>query len=257
LRRDKKRILNQILKSQNQIKSYSDSEKLNFFISNIYELSVFKDKDVIEVLNKLGIGGGVSNYFVDINELFEKLDKYFEKSIYRLPYTFILDFYEAYSKAFFVKQLAVELGLDLTKELDKLRRQEKDSCVDESILNDFDKLKEINDLVDEDNLDLRILIPGRYKSSSFRKIYNKPHKIILYNLLITLRDCSMASPIIKKDLNKFYTSFYDLMEIFSRDTYYLWDDTEKRDVRSGYSSVNNFKAKRVKSLLKLEGYGTY
>lgn len=257
LHRDKTRILNQIIESQNEIKDYSAIDKFNFFVENIFELSLFRDNEVINVLNSCGIGCLVTDYFVNIDEVFDKLEEYYDKSIYQLPYTFILDYYEAYSKIFLINQLIVELGFDLNKELDKVRRQERDSNVDETMISEFDKLKEVNNISNDDNLDLRILISKKYTSTSIRKTYNKPHKILMYNLLITLRDNSMASPIQEKELDKFYASFYDLMELLSRDTEYLWDDTETRDVRSKYDSDISFKAKRVKSLLKLKGYGSY
>lgn len=257
LHRDKTRILIEIAESLNDIIGYSAIEKYNFFLERIFELSLFKDKEVISVLDSCGVDGLVTNYFVNANEIFKKLEKYYEKSIYQLPYTFIWDFYKAYSMIFFSNQLMVHFGLDLNKELDKLRRQEKNSNVAKDVLTEFDKLKEIDNLIEEDNLDLRILISEKYTSSTIRKFFNKPHKLIMYNLLITLRDNSMASPVQEKDLDKFYSSFYDLMELLSRDTLYLWDDKENREVRSRYVTDNSFKAKRVKSLLKLKGYGSY
>jgi len=257
LHRDKTRILNEIIESQNEIKSYSAIDKFNFFLENIFELSLFKDNEVISVLNFCGVGPLVTDSFVNVVEVFDKLEEYYDKSIYQLPYTFIWDYYEAYSKIFFANQLISQFKLKLSEELDKIRRQESISNVDETLVSEFDKLKDINNISNKDNLDLRILISEKYISSSIRKLFKMPHKIIMYNLLITLKDNSMASPIQDKDLDKFYSSFYDLMEILSRDIVYLWDDTEDRDVRSAYDSDNSFKAKRVKSLLKLKGYGSY
>ncbi|MDY2588214.1 hypothetical protein [Winogradskyella aquimaris] len=254
LKAEKERILNEIIEDRIQILENSNVDKLNYLVKNIFELSVFKDNRTYDILESIGIGKLVTKFFVDAEVIFHSLEKHYDKSIYRFPIKGIWIYYKALSQVFFFKQLVHELGLDFDKELDKLRRQEKNGNVSEAILEDLNKLGQNYIELKEEIPELRLMVSDKYISSTLRKVVNKPHKTVLFNLLITIQEFSLASPIDYKDLDKFYARFYDLMEILSRDLTYLWDDTKDRDVRSKYDSDDSFKAKRVKSLLKLKGY---
>jgi hypothetical protein len=117
-------------------------------------------------------------------------------------------------------------------------------------------LKKIDLELKREKSDFRILINENKVSTSIKKSFNMPHKITLYNFFIELKNFSLASPIDEKNMTSFYCDFYDLMTIFLRDKTILNDDP-KTDVRASYETERRFKAKRVKSLLKLKGYGSY
>lgn len=252
----RKEKLNKLSGLREEFLAYEAEDKCIFLLEHIFELSICNDDEVITLLESMGVGGIVHNYFVDAEIVFDSLDKLYEKSIYLFPYEFIWGYYKGISELFFYKQLAIQFKIDLDKEFNKLRRKENKGNLEESEKQDFDILKKLDQKVKQDGLELRVLIKKDKISSSIRKSINLPHKITIFNLFITIRDNNLEAPINGKSMTRFYSDFYDLMKILLRDKTIL-NDKPDSDVRSTYKTKERFKTKRVKSLLKLKGYGSY
>lgn len=252
----KEENLSKLINIKNEYMRFTSQQKFDFLFENIFELSLSTDIKTINQLESMGVGGIVHKYFVNADEIFEMLDKFYEKSIYLFPYGLIWGYYEALSKLFFFYQLSVNFGYDLSKVFNSLYRKEKNGTLEVSLVNQLEQLKKMDEEVSKENTGLRIVIDKEMVSSTIRKSFTKPQKITLYNLFVTLKDNSLASPIDKRDMKYFYRDFYDLMAILLRDKSILNDNPDS-DVRSKYNSDDRFKAKRVKSLLKLAEYGDY
>ncbi len=252
----RKNKLTELSRLKEEFLNYERDDKFLFLSNHIFELSLCNDNTVIALLEEMGIGKLITKYFVDAEIVFDALDKFYEKSIYLFPYELIWEYYKALSYLFFVKQLTVEFNIDIDKEFNKIRRKESNGNFSQSEKQMIDQLKAIDLKLKPEESDLRILIKEDKVSSSIRKSINLPHKITVFNLYITIKKFNIAAPIPETRITNFYSDFFDLMKILLRDKTIL-NDKPDSDVRSTYRTKERFKAKRVKSLLKLKGYGQY
>jgi hypothetical protein len=251
-RKEKLKLLSRI---KDEFLGYKDLEKFVFLLDHMIELSLCNDEEVINLLDSMGVDKIVTKWFVNVESVFDQLDRFYEKSVYLYPYERIWEHYKGYIHVFFAKQLLVQFNIDLVKGLNQLSKKEKDSTFNQYEQELMDELKKLDDMAKQKKLGLRVLIKGDNFSYTIKKVYNKPLKILFYNFYVIFKEDNLAAPI-KKDITKFYCDFYDLMKILLRDKTIL-NDKEVSESWLNYSSLKLFKVKRVKSLLKLKGYGTY
>jgi len=204
------------------------------------------DNGVISLLKSFGIVKYTPKFFTPINNFFEELDKYQQKSKFVLRYEVIWICYHGYAKEFFRKQLFYDLGLNLNKMLVKASRDEKRVGLHPILEELYDASKKVKDFVKNEAPEIRSTIFDESLGKSVKKQINFPHKVELYNLYQLSLYWNKEAKLIEIHEPDFKYDFHDLLEIVIIDRDIL---NETHDTLATYKTERREKIKRVERLI--------
>ena len=254
LKDTKEYIVSELLDNVERINELNPYQKLINIYPCIFYLSFYTDEESMSLLESLGVSPLVTKYFMPCTDFFKALDKLQEASEYLLLYEGIWMFYKHFSDNFFKKQLAVDLGIDLKRVMEKISRQEREERLPEILTNLHDELKRLRTVLKTSMPEIMFPVYDKGLSKSLKKALNFSHKIDYHNLYMGLADFNRRA-ISEKMINidtfhepDFKCEFFDLLKLLLRDKSILNDGV---DAQLNYGKPGNrrLKIKRVERLI--------
>jgi hypothetical protein len=245
---ERKGIIEFFTNNKNEYNQLDSLDKISNVSDDILMLSFFNDNEVASFMESLGVNSYVTKYFVSLKDVFDELDKLSVNSKFLIPYTFIFDLYCTYSQMFFNIQLCYNFGINYSKMLTLLKRQEKNNKLPQA----FEELhkKWLDNKYSMNDEILRVTIPVSDDSlvSSMKKLNRFQHKVYfreLYDKLYLYNEGIIINTRLKSD---FKCDFYDLFKILYRDKMFFKNDDEK-ELTYGKPGNRRFKIKQVERLI--------
>ncbi|GAB4161423.1 MAG: hypothetical protein Tsb0033_18820 [Winogradskyella sp.] len=226
--------------------------KMNQLGTDIFTLSLFDDKEILDLMKTLEVGEDVTQYFLNLEDLYKSVLRFTEKSKFNWNIRDIMGIYYPYRASIIMHEFWLDLGNtqnDMDTFLRGLTLREKKGKLYDYELNQRNLLEEVLKLSDETNLDTLRPRIDRGLSHGFRKIMNFSHKFTYYNMYyqsFKLNKNIFTSANIESD---FKVDFFDLADLTIMDKKILWGK-EGEDLELTYGPPGNrrFKIKRVEQL---------
>lgn len=224
---------------------------------DILILSMFRDKEVLDLMRQLEVGSIVTDFFVDAEEMSRVIKRFMEISNFSWDFHNIMSCYNVYSRAFFDKKLSENLQIsdrEFNNALLNIHRREIKGELDhdEQLVKNTLEKSELE--ANAKNEDWNLIRMKHGFRSVIKKALNFPHKLH-YNTMY-VHNFNLNKGITDSKINEsdYKCDFYDLAEITLRDKTILKNDV---DSILNYGELDNrrFKIKRVEQLfLNLSDY---
>ncbi len=248
LNMDRVQIITYWKNNREEILKLNPIQKFIRLYRDLPTLSMYRDNEVLSLLESFGITKLTTKFFVPIEDFFKLLDEFQETHNYYYLYITTWFYYNAYSLNFFRNQLAFDFGLDLKKITAKVKRQEKNGNLHVAFEPLKNRHKEIKELINQEMPDHKFPFDGGSIIKSTGKVTNFPHKIYFYNLYMQQKSNNLDMGIFKFNEPDFKCEFYDLLSILLRDKSILNDGIEEQ-LKYGEPGSRRFKIKRVERLI--------
>lgn len=234
-------------------------EKLMYLGSDIIIFSVFKDKEVFDLMEGLKVSNRVTDFFVNGEQTAEDVKQFIANSVFAWDFHNIMSIFNIYSLAFLSNKLREDSEISdnqWSNHLLNVHRQEVKGKLnnDTRILRNT-MIKNEKD-ADAKNKDWKLWRMKNGLQSVIKKIFKFPHKLQFY--LMYMYDLDRNKKLLGDSFNEsdYKCEFFDLVDMLIRDKEILWGK-EGDDLELTYGEPGNrrFKIKRVEQLfLNLSNY---
>ncbi|WP_299273428.1 hypothetical protein [uncultured Psychroserpens sp.] len=226
-------------------------EKIMHLGPDLFIFSMFRDSEVLDLMNKLNISFEVSKHFVDLVSLFESLQKFIMDSKFNWNIKIIMMFYYTYSFSFVSNSLYQDLGIEGNDSKAFFRglsrREEKNKLYKDE--------QNILELIKFEKKELKKIQSTYFPNlkngfgSMLRKTMRFPHKHNFSNIYLLHYEFNQNLMTTKRVVSDFKCDFFQLADFLIRDKEVLWGK-EEDDLELTYGEPGNrrFKIKRVEQL---------